>query len=240
MEYVKLWTTFHDDPSIQNLSPKAIVYYVNALSWCGRHETQGMFTCIGKAPVYVKELVTAGKFIPQGDGRFLIHGWDGRQVSAIDLEELREKRREAGRRGGVRSGEARRQANASSKDEPNRQHLVPAIEATVEAEVEVEVEELPAPRPRREAKRDELFEAVCRACRIDWTELTDTARGPLNRAVAQLRGVGATPAEVTLRATRWPYDDDKLTPSGLAKHWPALGGSTLPPDLPTATEVLAS
>lgn len=72
------------------------------------------------------------------------------------------------------------------------------------------------------SRRDELFEAVAEACGIDWqTDLTDSARGSLNKAVAQLRGVVATPAEVRRRAALWPYDVP-LTPPGLAKHWPAL------------------
>jgi hypothetical protein len=75
------------------------------------------------------------------------------------------------------------------------------------------------------SERDELFEAVAEVCGIDWHDLTDSARGPLNKAVAQLRGAHAEPTEVRRRARNWPalFDPDTtLTPSALAKHWPAL------------------
>lgn len=73
-----------------------------------------------------------------------------------------------------------------------------------------------APRPR-----DALFEVVAEVCGIDWHELTDTARGSLNKAVAQLRPLDPDPDDVRLRASHWPYDVP-LTPPALAKHWPAL------------------
>lgn len=79
-------------------------------------------------------------------------------------------------------------------------------------------------------KRDEVFEAVCVACRIDWTQLTDTARGPVNRAVRELKAVGATPEAIFDRAWTFEirYPDITITPMALAKHWPALavGGNS--------------
>lgn len=74
------------------------------------------------------------------------------------------------------------------------------------------------------SRRDELFEAVAEVCEIDWHELTPSARGSLNRAVADLRGVGAVRVEVFRRAANWNYDVP-LTPPALSKHWPALGVS---------------
>lgn len=70
-------------------------------------------------------------------------------------------------------------------------------------------------------ERDALFETVAEVCGIDWHELTPTARGALNKAVAQLRGISAEPQDVRARASNWPYDVP-LTPPGLAKHWPSL------------------
>jgi hypothetical protein len=60
----------------------------------------------------------------------------------------------------------------------------------------------------------------------DLRELTATARGPLNRAAAELRKVGATPGEVRRRARRYRerYSVDiALTPMALTKQWPTLG-----------------
>jgi hypothetical protein len=71
-------------------------------------------------------------------------------------------------------------------------------------------------------ERDALFEIVADVCGIDWHELTDSARGSLNKAVAQLRAIGVDPDDVAYRAGNWPYDDIPLTPPALAKHWPSL------------------
>ena len=70
-------------------------------------------------------------------------------------------------------------------------------------------------------ERDALFETVAEVCAIDWHDLTESSRGALNKAVAQIRGTGATPDDVIHRAANWPYDVP-LTPPGLAKHWPSL------------------
>ena len=73
-------------------------------------------------------------------------------------------------------------------------------------------------------RRDELFEAIAAACGIDISQLTQSARGPLNRATKELREVGATPDSVTSAAAayRKKYPKCDLTPNALAKHWSAL------------------
>jgi biotin operon repressor len=74
------------------------------------------------------------------------------------------------------------------------------------------------------AKKDELFEAVAEACNIDWHNLTPTGRGPINKAVSELRGIGVTAEQVGGRAAayRRTYPDAPLTPMALTKHWAAL------------------
>jgi DNA-binding transcriptional ArsR family regulator len=74
------------------------------------------------------------------------------------------------------------------------------------------------------AKKDELFEAVAAACGIDWTNLTPSGRGPLNRAVKELRDIGVTPDQVGGRAAAYKkqYPDAALTPMALTKHWASL------------------
>lgn len=70
-------------------------------------------------------------------------------------------------------------------------------------------------------RRDLLFEALCEACRIDPAELTSSYRGAVNKALKDLREVGAIPEEIHRRArafrVRWPRVT--LTPPSLAKHW---------------------
>ena len=86
-------------------------------------------------------------------------------------------------------------------------------------------------------ERDALFETVAEVCKIDWHELTDSARGSLNKAVAQIRAVKGTPEEVRARAARWGWQVP-LTPPALAKHWPALQQAP-PTELDRAAAILA-
>jgi hypothetical protein len=86
---------------------------------------------------------------------------------------------------------------------------------------------LAASPQQKPAKKDELFEAVAEACGIDWNNLTPSGRGPLNKAVKELRDIGVTPDQVGGRAAayRKTYPDAPLTPNALAKHWAALQDS---------------
>jgi biotin operon repressor len=91
--------------------------------------------------------------------------------------------------------------------------------------VEVTNETTLAAAPQeKSAKKDELFEAVAQVCGIDWTNLTQTGRGPLNKAVKELREIGVTPDQVGGRAAayRKTYPDAPLTPMALTKHWASL------------------
>jgi hypothetical protein len=70
-------------------------------------------------------------------------------------------------------------------------------------------------------KKDELFEAVASECGISLTGMTRSARGQLNKAVKELREVGATEAQVKAKAKayRQQYPNATLTPTALVKHW---------------------
>lgn len=153
-EWVKLWTTFHDDPTIQNLSAAAIVYYVNALSWCGRHDSEdGTFHAIGKPPRCVAELVKAGKFVELEPGVYQIHAFGERQNA---LRQLADKRREAGRLGGQASGRSRRskaEASASSNGEATPSRFG-------EADKRREEEKEPSPDRSRAPGADDLCELL--------------------------------------------------------------------------------
>lgn len=74
---------------------------------------------------------------------------------------------------------------------------------------------------------DLLFEAVCSVCGHDFTRMTRSERGRVNRACGELREVDATPEQVKWRAVefrrRWP--NVTLTPQGLTNHWSALAGA---------------
>ena len=92
------------------------------------------------------------------------------------------------------------------------------------AKVEEDVEPEPERSQRIVRKPDPLFESVLEVCYLDATRLTPSARGSINRAVKELRGVGADP-EMVLKAAdeyRQRYATLTLTPPALAKHFPSL------------------
>lgn len=77
---------------------------------------------------------------------------------------------------------------------------------------------------RRGRRKDPLFDAMTDAVGIDPAALTETGRGAVNRALRDLRDVGATPETVRERAgefrRRFSFP---LTAMALAKHWASLG-----------------
>ena len=76
-------------------------------------------------------------------------------------------------------------------------------------------------------EKDLLFEAVLRVAGWSESELTDSARGRTNRALKELRAVGATPEEVLIRGRRYwkkypNFASRRPAPWTLASHWPGL------------------
>lgn len=108
-------------------------------------------------------------------------------------------------------------------------------------QVKTEGSELPAPASLTPTirKRDELFDAVTAVCGIEPSELTPSARGVLNRALADLRKVGAEPDDVHERAAVYHrlYPHAALTPPALAKHWPQLTTDTVRASSPVARAI---
>jgi biotin operon repressor len=92
----------------------------------------------------------------------------------------------------------------------------------IELEPKNENQELHAAPPKSERRtKDNLFEAVAKACGINLTSLTRSSRGQLNKAVKELREVGATEQDVQAKAKAYKtqYPNAALTPTALVKHW---------------------
>ena len=87
---------------------------------------------------------------------------------------------------------------------------------------------------------DLLFDALVMVCKINPKALTSSARGAANRAIKELRQVGAEPEQIIQAASayRLRYPDSAVTPSALAKHWPSLLEAPAPaqPVGPTCAE----
>lgn len=190
------------DLNNRRLSLRAKWAYVEIVSHCSLLETDGQWFAAGKAlPAYYAELINDGLLVEVEHPEYHVPAFLKWNPSKAQMDALREGARE---RQAKSRGMSRRDIAGSSR-----------------TEVEVEVEtELTKPQPLAPRRRDELFESVADVCHIDISELTPAARGALNKAVGDLRKVGATPEDVRVRAGHYPYDD--LTPNALAKHWPRL------------------
>lgn len=85
----------------------------------------------------------------------------------------------------------------------------------------------------RKGEIDELWEALIESLGWNRNEITTSQRGPMNRALKELREVGATPAEIKRRAAVYAdrFAGLTLTPAALAKWWPELGRQQMQRDM---------
>jgi hypothetical protein len=124
-------------------------------------------------------------------------------------------------------------ATHSQRSEPTldtHEQLTPVVGV-----VEGGEKELLGAKPRRETPHkprapDPIWDALTAVCGIDTRQLTSTARGATNKAVAELRAVDATPDQIKARASsyRRTYPNAALTPSALVKHWGQLSNGSRP------------
>ena len=92
-----------------------------------------------------------------------------------------------------------------------------------ELDQELHQRELLAAAPR-ERKPDPLWDTMLSVCGIDPPTLTRTARGQVNKALKELREIGATPSDLEAKAAayRKTWPGMSLTPTALVKHWAQL------------------
>lgn len=79
----------------------------------------------------------------------------------------------------------------------------------------------PAKPSRGSREPDLVWDALMASCGVDSSTITDSMRGGYNRAVSELRKVGATPGEIKRRAENYQarFPDAAMTPMALAKQW---------------------
>lgn len=119
MTWVKIDDQFPDHPKVLAAGPAAAWLYVCGLCYASRYLTDGFVPAgvvsrlsdLKRADDVATRLVDAGLW-EAADGGYRIHDYLDYQRSASEVDEVSAKRAEAGRRGGMRSGEARREANA--------------------------------------------------------------------------------------------------------------------------------
>lgn len=100
--------------------------------------------------------------------------------------------------------------NESHRNESHKNTLAAAPRETVKPKT---------PRPP-----DPMFDTMVRVCGINPTTLTGSERGRINKALKELREVGATPQDIEARAKayRTKYPEAAITPTALTGNWSAL------------------
>lgn len=110
---------------------------------------------------------------------------------------------------------------AAPVQHPSRNHAATPLRngaARNESQLERETTLAAAPRER---PRNEVWDALTERFGEATTRTSQTLRGKI---VKSLTAAGATPAEIHIRAKRWPliFPSAVLTETALEKHWPLL------------------
>lgn len=143
MPWVKLDTDFSDHPKVIAAGAEGMALYVAGLCYCARHETDGRIPKAAvkrlvelRKPMQVAEmLVSVGLWDDDEGGCYIVRDYLEYQTSKAQMEEIRQQKREAGRRGGLASGESRR---GSKHEAEAKQSASPSGSTFPNLEVEVE------------------------------------------------------------------------------------------------------
>jgi hypothetical protein len=140
MAWVKLDNGFREHRKVLRATPAGVCLWVCGLDYCNRQPARDGFIPAEVVRVLypmpqpmkvAKRLVEVGLWEAE-EGGFRVHDYHVYQPSADSTEGLREKRAEAGRRGGQRSGEVRRskaEANSEADGKQNASGLPRSNEA---------------------------------------------------------------------------------------------------------------
>ena len=133
MTWTKIDDQFYDHPKVVAAGPLGIALFVCGLSYCSRHLTDG-FISVAQVRRLIDTAdpeVVAGTLVAVGlwerrDGGYQVHDYLEYNPSRAKVEAIRQARREAGREGGLRSGEARRkqaeeEGEANVKQTPSKE-----------------------------------------------------------------------------------------------------------------------
>lgn len=241
MAWARLDDGFHDHPKVDGLSLAAVGLYTLCLTWAHRHRRTAVrpghvsearvAKVAGKqAPRLAAELVEATLWeVETGLGGYLIHDFADYLPKERDLED----RREAGRKGARKrwEGHSKPDGNlpSTSMASDSSRASAPAFPTRPDpTHTQEQPQDLAPAKPTR--ARDEIWDTLLDACGVDPDNIPTSARGAYNRAVKDLRDIGATPGEIRRRAAifRGQWRDVSLTPTALARRWPEC-------DRPTAS-----
>jgi len=132
-----------EHPKLEELSDRAFRLHVAGLCHCAGNLTDGLLTTptvralcgrLRARKQHVSELVSSGLWVDYGERGFIIHDYLEHNPTKAEVQERREKRRESGRLGGLRSGRARASAEASASKQvlelPVEPHPIPSFSSS--------------------------------------------------------------------------------------------------------------
>jgi hypothetical protein len=131
MAWVKIDDQFADHPKIIAVGPLAAWLYVCGLTYCGRYLTDGFIpegqtrklADVENPSELVAKLVATGLWVATEDG-YIVHDYLEYNPTAEEVKATRQSRSNAGRKGGIASGESKRKAkakaNAIAKEKQNQ------------------------------------------------------------------------------------------------------------------------
>ena len=137
--YAKFTLDFPDHPKIMPLSDAAFRCLIEATLWSRKHLTNGLlprrFAIVRWSFEVVQELTQNDTLKPsliECEEGWIIHDFAEHQTTREELEERRNKRKDAGRKGGIASGRSRREAKAKQMLKQTRSKTNPETETETE------------------------------------------------------------------------------------------------------------
>ena len=175
MPWVRLDEEFPDHPKVVTAGPLAGWLHVCALAYCNRHLTDGfvpraqvgrLVNWTGILDVEARDASSDVSDVPDVDpyvlanrlvglgiweqrqGGFAIHDFLDYQPSRAEIEAQRKVKKDAGRAGGIRSGESRRsRIEAESKQPPKQKGSREPTKTEAEQQAETQAEGQAKPKP---------------------------------------------------------------------------------------------
>lgn len=164
--FFKLHSGFSEHPKTVGLSDKAFRHLIELWLYCHRNMTDGNVPKgqISRALTTKtrRELIEA-EFLIEGPESFEMHDYLRHQMSADDIETLRNKRREAGSKGGKAKANSLASATAVAKQKPKQTCSKPVADKDIDALKESEPATPPATHTPEHQAADNAYQRTGKA-----------------------------------------------------------------------------
>jgi hypothetical protein len=217
MSWVRLDDHFDEHPKILRAGALGAALWTKTLAYCNRQPARNGFIPLEKVKSYrdadlrdptkiAARLVAAGLW-EEAEGGYRIHDYHDFQPTVEDAERLSTKRATAGRRGGVRSGEARRVEANPKQPASNLLHPPKQVASTHRSKREAKANPGPVPVPTT-------------AESYDSAPLFSPPNDSSSSEKAETRGGGSTRARASQAALHASFERFKVAYPRREK-WPA-------------------